>query len=41
MTGDETLMGTYERLSGLDECFLGFETPNTPIHVAVTGIFDV
>jgi WS/DGAT/MGAT family acyltransferase len=33
-------MGAYERLSGLDECFLGFETANTPIHVAVTGIFD-
>src|SRR5262245_24650295 len=30
----------YERLSGLDECFLGFETRNAPMHVAVTGIFE-
>ena len=33
-------MANYERLSGLDECFLGFETPNSPMHVAVTAIFD-
>jgi WS/DGAT/MGAT family acyltransferase len=33
-------MGNYERLSGLDECFLGFETPNAYMHVAVTGIFE-
>jgi diacylglycerol O-acyltransferase len=31
---------SYERLSGLDECFLGFETRNAPMHVAVTGIFE-
>ena len=29
-----------ERLCGLDECFLGFETPNSPMHVAVTAIFE-
>jgi WS/DGAT/MGAT family acyltransferase len=33
-------MGHYERLSGLDECFLGFETPTAYMHVAVTGIFE-
>jgi hypothetical protein len=33
-------MANYERLSGLDECVLGFETPNAPIHVAVTAIFE-
>jgi hypothetical protein len=33
-------MDSYERLSGLDECFLGFETRNAPMHVAVTGIFE-
>jgi diacylglycerol O-acyltransferase / wax synthase len=33
-------MGSYERLSGLDECFLGFETPNAHMHVAVTGVFE-
>jgi diacylglycerol O-acyltransferase len=33
-------MASYERLSGLDESFLGFETRNAPIHVAVTGIFE-
>jgi len=33
-------MANYERLSGLDECFLGFETANSPMHVAVTAIFD-
>jgi len=30
----------YDRLSGLDACFLGFETRNAPMHVAVTGIFE-
>jgi hypothetical protein len=33
-------MANYERLSGLDECFLGFETANSPMHVAVTAIFE-
>src|SRR5262245_28424107 len=33
-------MANYERLSGLDACFLGFETPNAHMHVAVTGIFE-
>ena len=33
-------MANYERLSGLDACFLGFETPNAYMHVAVTGIFE-
>lgn len=33
-------MATYERLSGLDECFLGFETRNAPMHVAVTALFE-
>ncbi len=33
-------MGNYERLSGLDECFLGFETPNAYMHVAVTAVFE-
>ena len=34
------MMANYERLSGLDACFLGFETPNSPMHVAVTAIFE-
>src|SRR5215831_14663187 len=29
----------YERLSGLDEAFLAFETPSAYMHVAVTAIF--
>jgi WS/DGAT/MGAT family acyltransferase len=33
-------MGRYERLSGLDACFLGFETPNAHMHVAVTAVFE-
>ena len=33
-------MGSYERLSGLDACFLGFETANAYMHVAVTAICD-
>jgi len=33
-------MGSYERLSGLDACFLGFETPNAYMHVAVTALFE-
>ena len=33
-------MGSYERLSGLDACFLGFETPNAYMHVAVTALCD-
>lgn len=33
-------MGTYERLSGLDACFLGFETANAYMHVAVTACFE-
>jgi WS/DGAT/MGAT family acyltransferase len=32
-------MASYERLSGLDVCFLGFETANTYMHVAVTAVF--
>ncbi len=34
------IVASYERLSGLDECFLGFETRNAYMHVAVTAIFD-
>ena len=34
------MMVGFERLSGLDESFLGFETRNAPMHVAVTGIFE-
>ncbi len=34
------LTASYERLSGLDACFLGFETRNAPMHVAVTAIFE-
>ena len=30
----------YERLSGLDACFLGFETANAYMHVAVTALFE-
>jgi diacylglycerol O-acyltransferase len=30
----------YERLSALDQSFLAFETPNAPMHVALTAIFD-
>ena len=30
----------YERLSKLDETFLGFETPTTYMHVALTAIFE-
>jgi WS/DGAT/MGAT family acyltransferase len=30
----------YERLSGLDQSFLHFETPNTYMHVALTAIFE-
>lgn len=33
-------MQGYERLSGLDSAFLGFETRNAYMHVAVTAIFD-
>ena len=33
-------MANYERLSGLDACFLGFETANAYMHVAVTAIFE-
>ena len=33
-------MGSYERLSGLDACFLGFETANAYMHVAVTAVFE-
>lgn len=33
-------MGFYERLSGLDEAFLGFETANAYMHVAVTAVLD-
>ncbi len=32
--------GTYERLSGLDEAFLAFETPTTYMHVAVSAVFE-
>jgi WS/DGAT/MGAT family acyltransferase len=32
-------MAHYERLSGLDEAFLAFETANSPMHVALTTIF--
>jgi len=34
------MMPTYERLSGLDEAFLAFETPTAYMHVAATAIFD-
>ena len=34
------MMRTYERLSGLDEAFLGFETANAYMHVAVTAVLD-
>jgi WS/DGAT/MGAT family acyltransferase len=30
----------YERLSKLDQAFLTFETPTTPMHVALTAIFE-
>jgi WS/DGAT/MGAT family acyltransferase len=30
----------YERLSRLDESFLSFETANTPMHIALTGVFS-
>lgn len=30
----------YERLSGLDQSFLHFETPSTYMHVALTAIFE-
>jgi diacylglycerol O-acyltransferase len=30
----------YDKLSKLDEAFLAFETPNTYMHVALTGIFE-
>jgi WS/DGAT/MGAT family acyltransferase len=33
-------MAVYERLSGLDACFLGFESANTYMHVAVTALFE-
>ena len=33
-------MATYERLSGLDEAFLAFETQQAYMHVAATAIFD-
>jgi len=33
-------MTHYERLSGLDACFLGFETRNAYMHVAVTAVFE-
>ena len=33
-------MATYERLSGLDEAFLAFETSQAYMHVAATAIFD-
>ena len=32
-------MSYYERLSGLDEAFLAFETANSPMHVALTTVF--
>jgi diacylglycerol O-acyltransferase / wax synthase len=31
---------TYERLSGLDQSFLHFETPNCYMHVAITAVFE-
>jgi WS/DGAT/MGAT family acyltransferase len=36
----EGTMASYERLSGLDACFLGFETSNAYMHVAVTALFE-
>ena len=33
-------MASYERLSGLDEAFLAFETPQAYMHVAATAIFE-
>ncbi len=32
--------GQYTRLSGLDQSFLHFETPNAYMHVALTAIFE-
>jgi len=34
------VVATYERLSGLDEAFLAFETRTAYMHVAATAIFD-
>jgi diacylglycerol O-acyltransferase len=34
------MAATYERLSGLDEAFLAFETPSAYMHVAATAVFD-
>ena len=31
---------THARLSGLDQSFLHFETPNAYMHVALTAVFD-
>lgn len=33
-------MASYERLSGLDACFLGFETRNAYMHVAVVAVLE-
>ena len=30
----------YQRLSGLDHAFLHFETHETPMHVALTAVFE-
>ena len=31
----------YDRLTVLDNSFLAFEGPNTPMHVATTMVYDV
>jgi WS/DGAT/MGAT family acyltransferase len=33
-------VASYERLSGLDEAFLAFETPQAYMHVAATAVFE-
>ncbi len=33
-------IASYDKLSKLDEVFLAFETPDTYMHVALTGIFE-
>jgi WS/DGAT/MGAT family acyltransferase len=35
-----TPAATYERLSKLDQSFLAFETPTTPMHLALTAILE-
>src|SRR5262245_26332112 len=40
LDGGSAAMQAYERLSGLDEAFLAFESPTAYMHVAATAIFD-